>query len=247
LAEDLVRRRVNVIVTPGSTASALAAIAATKTIPIVFETGADPVASGLVPSLNRPGGNVTGISSLNNAVGPKRLEVLKEAVPSLKVVAAIINPAAGAVGERQKLDLQATARQLGLELLVVEASTDPELDTLFPTLRPRAGGLVVIPDAFFISRQEKLAALSLESGMPAIFQNRQFAVAGGLMSYGGDPAETHALAGLYVARILKGEKPADLAVIQGSKVELTINLKTAKAFGIDMPQSLLGRANEVIE
>jgi ABC-type uncharacterized transport system substrate-binding protein len=247
LAEDLVVRRVNVIVTPGSTASALAAVAATKTIPIVFETGADPVASRLVPSLSRPGGNVTGISSLNSVLGPKRLEVLREAVPSAKVVAVLANPATGEIGDRQKLELQSTARQLGLELLVLGAGSDPELDAVFTTLRGRAHGLVIIPDSFFISRQQKLAELSLQNAIPAIFQNRDFAAAGGLMSYGGDPVETHALAGLYVARILKGEKPADLAVIQGSKVELTINLKTAKTFGIDMPLPLLGRANEVIE
>jgi len=169
------------------------------------------------------------------------------AVPSAKVVAAIVNPASGSVAERQKSDLQATARQLGLELLVLEAGSDAELDALFPTLRSRAGGLVVMTDAFLITRQRKLAELARENALPAIFQNREFAVAGGLLSYGGDPAETHALAGLYAARILKGEKPADLPVILGSKVELIVNLKTAKALGMDMPQTLLGRANEVIE
>jgi putative ABC transport system substrate-binding protein len=247
LAADLVRLGVNVIVTPGSTASALAAQAATKTIPIVFETGADPIAAGLVPRLNRPGGNITGVSSLNNQVGPKRLEVLHEAIPFAKVIAVLINPAAGDVAERQKADLQATARMMGLEVVVVEAGTDREIETAFSALKSRAGGVVIIPDAFFISRQQQLATLALQNEMPAIFQNREFAAASGLMSYGGDPAETHRLAGLYVGRILKGEKPADLAVIQAAKVELIINLRTAKTLGIDMPQSLLGRADEVIE
>jgi putative ABC transport system substrate-binding protein len=247
LAADLVRLGVNVIVTPGSTASALAARVATKTIPIIFETGADPVASGLVASLSRPGGNVTGVSSLNNQVGPKRLEVLHEAIPLAKVIAVIVNPAAGDVAERQKVELQATAGMMGLELVVLEARADREIDAAFSTLQRRAGGVVIVPDAFFISRREQLAALALRNAVPAIFQNREFAAAGGLMSYGGDPAETHRLAGLYVGRILKGEKPADLPVIQGTRVELVINLKTAKALNIDMPQSLLGRANEVIE
>ncbi len=242
LAAGLVRRRVNVIVTPGSTAAAQVAIAATSTIPIVFETGADPVVSGLVPSLNRPGGNVTGVSSLNNALGPKRLEVLKAAIPAAKVIAVLVNPAAGDLAARQKADLQMAARKMGLELLVLEASADRDLDTAFSTLQQRgAGGLVVVPDAFFISRGEQLAALALRNAVPAIFQNREFAAAGGLMSYGGDPAETHGLAGMYAGRILKGEKPADLAVIQGSKV------KTAKTLGIDVPSALLGRADEIIE
>jgi putative ABC transport system substrate-binding protein len=247
LAADLVRSRVNVIVTPGSTASALAAKAATKTIPIVFETGADPVAVGLVPSLNRPGGNITGVSSLNNALGPKRLEILNECIPSAKVIAVLVNPAGGNLAEHQKAELQATARIKALELVILEAGTDGEVDTALSTLQRRAGGLVIVPDAFFISRREQLAALTLRSALPSIFQNREFAAAGGLMSYGGDQAETHRLAGLYAGRILKGEKPADLAVIQGAKIELIINLKTAKTLGIDMPQSLLGRANEVIE
>jgi len=247
LAADLVRRRVDVIVTPGSTASALAAQAATKTIPIVFETGADPIASGLVASLNRPGGNITGVTSLNNEVGPKRLEALHEAIPSAKVVAALVNPRAGAVSERQTAELTAAASKMGLELLVLQATDDRALETAFSTVRQRAGAVIIITDAFFISRTEQLAALALKNALPSIFQNRAFAAAGGLMSYGGDPAETHTFAGLYVARILKGEKPADLAVIQGAKVELVINLKTAKSLGIELPQALLARADEVIE
>jgi putative ABC transport system substrate-binding protein len=225
----------------------LAAQAATKTIPIVFETGADPIASGLVASLNRPGGNITGVASLNNEVGPKRLEALHEAIPSAKVIAALVNPAAGAVTEHQTAELEAAAQKMGLELPILQASDDRALETTFSLLKQRAGGLIVVTDAFFISRGEQLAALALRNSVPAIFQNRAFVAAGGLMSYGGDPAETHGLAGLYAARILKGEKPADLAVIQGAKVELIINLKTAKALGINMPQVLLGRANEVIE
>jgi putative ABC transport system substrate-binding protein len=247
LAADLVRRRVDVIVTPGSTASAFAAQAATKTIPIVFETGADPIASGLVASLNRPGGNITGVTSLNNEVGPKRLEALHEAIPSAKVVAALVNPAAGAVSERQTTALAAVASKMGLELLVLQVTDDRALETAFSTVRQRASAVIIITDAFFLSRTERLAALTLKNAMPSIFQNRAFAAAGGLMSYGGDPAETHALAGLYVARILKGAKPADLPVIQGTKAELVINLKTAKALGIELPQALLARADEVIE
>lgn len=248
LAAELVSRGVNVIVTPASAPAALAAQAATKTIPIVFETGADPVTIGLVASLNRPGGNITGVTASSFALGPKRLEVLHEVVPSARLIAALVNPAAGDIAERQKQDLQAAARTMGLELLVLQAGADRDLDTAFLTLlQKRAGGLVIIPEVFSNSRREQLAALTLRHAVPAIFQSREFVAAGGLLSYGGDVAETHHLAGVYTGRVLKGEKPADLPVIQGTKAELIINLKTAKALGIDMPPALLGRADEVIE
>jgi putative ABC transport system substrate-binding protein len=248
LAADLVSRGVNVIVTPASAPAALAAQAATKTIPIVFETGADPVTIGLVASLSRPGGNITGVTASSFALGPKRLEVLHEVVPSAGLIAALVNPAAGDIAERQMQDLQAAARTMGLELLVLQAGADGDLDAVFSSLlQKRAGGLVIIPEVFSNSRREQIAALSLRHAVPAIFQSREFAAAGGLLSYGGNISETHHLAGVYTGRILKGEKPADLPVIQGTKAELIINLKTAKALGIDMPPALLGRAEEVIE
>jgi putative tryptophan/tyrosine transport system substrate-binding protein len=248
LVADLVSRGVNVIVTPGSGSAALAALAASRTIPIVFETGVDPVAMGLVTSLNRPGYNVTGVTSLNLAFGPKRLEVLHEVVPLAKLIAGLVNPAAGDSVERPKQDLQTAARSMGLELLVLQAVAERDIDLAFSTLlEQRAGGLVIIPDAFLISRREQLATLSLRHGVPAISQGREFAAAGGLMSYGGDVAETHRLAGIYTGRVLKGEKPADLPVIQGTKAELIINLKTAKTLGLDVPPALLARADEVIE
>ncbi len=248
LAADLVRRRVNVIFAPGSTPAAWAAKAATQTIPIVFENGADPVSEGLVASWNRPGGNVTGVSSLNNLLAPKRLEVLHETLPSMKLVAALFNPLGGKAVEHQKDDLQKAASALGLELVVVTAINDHELEPAFSTYRQRrAGGMVIMSEALYFGHMEQLGELTLRYEVPAIFQNREFAAAGGLMSYGGDVAETHALAGQYVGRILKGAKPADLAVIQGSKVELIINLKSAKTLGIAMPSVLLGRADEIIE
>ena len=248
LVAELVSRNVNVIVTPGSAPAALAAQAATKTIPVVFETGADPVTIGLVASLNRPGGNITGITAWSFALGPKRLEALHEAIPSAKLIAGLINPAAGELAERQKQELQAAASKMGLELLLLHAGSDAELEPVFLSLvQHRAGGLVVMPEVFSNSRREQIAALAVRHAVPAIFQSREFAAAGGLMSYGGDIAETHRLAGQYAGRILKGEKPAELAVIQGTKAELIVNLKTAKALGIEMPTSLLARANEVIE
>jgi putative ABC transport system substrate-binding protein len=248
LAAELVRLPVAVIVTPGSAPAALVAKAATTTIPIVFETGADPVAIGLVASLNQPGGNITGITALSFQLGPKRLEVLHEAVPTANPVAVLVNPTAGDVAERQTKDLQNAARQFGLELVILHASSDAELDTAFSTLHEKhAGGLVVIPEVFTNSRIEQIAALALRHAVPAIFQTPGFTAAGGLMSYGGNLVETHRLAGTYTGKILKGARPADLPVIQGTKVELIVNMKTAKALGIAVPLSLLGRADEVIE
>jgi putative tryptophan/tyrosine transport system substrate-binding protein len=248
MAADLVRREVAVIVVPGSAAAALAVKAATTKIPVVFETGADPVEIGLVPNLNHPGGNVTGISALSFESGPKRLEFLHEALPAVKTFAVLANPTAGSVVARQVSDLQGAASKLGVELLIVNASTDRDLDEIFVGLQGNhTGGLVVIPDVFTLSHPEQIAALASRYKMPAIFTQRAFPTAGGLMSYGGYITETHRLAGIYAGRILKGEKPADLPVMQGTKVELIVNLKTAKALGIDMPPSLLGRADEVIE
>jgi putative ABC transport system substrate-binding protein len=248
LAAELVSRNVAVLVTPGSAPAALVAKNATTTIPVVFETGADPVAIGLVPSLNRPGGNVTGVTALSFELGPKRLEVLHETLPAANPIAVLVNPTAGDIAERQTKDMQAAARKLGLELLLLQTSSDQELDTAFSVMQEKhAGGLVVIPDVFINSRIEQIATLALRTRVPAIFQTPQFTTAGGLMSYGGNIVETHRLAGIYTGRILKGEKPADLPVIQATKVELVINMKTAKALGLTVPLSLLGRADQVIE
>jgi putative ABC transport system substrate-binding protein len=245
LAADLVRAQVAVIA--ANTPAALPAKAATTTIPIVFLTAANPVEAGLVASLNRPGGNLTGVSVLNVELGPKRLELLHELVPSASIVALLINPTHPAAETLSK-DLHAAARTLGLELLVLHASTEHDFDTVFATLaQVRAGALVIGPDPLFVSQSEQLAALTVHHAVPAIFQYRAFAAAGGLMSYGGELTEPYRQVGVYTGRILKGEKPADLPVQQVTKVELIINLKTARALGLTVPLPLLGRADEVIE
>ena len=245
LAADLVRRQVTVIV--ANNPAALAAKAATTTIPIVFTIGVDPVAAGLVASLNRPGGNLTGVTSLNVELGPKRLELMHELVPTATIMALLVNPTSPSA-ETQLRDVQAAARTLGLQLHVLHASTERDLDTVFANLvQLRTGGLVIGADAFFNSRSEQLAALAVRHAVPAIFQFREFAAAGGLMSYGGSLADLYRQSGVYTGRILKGEKPADLPVQQVTKVELIINLKTAKALGLTFPLALLGRADEVIE
>ena len=247
LAADLVGRQVAVIVAPGGAPGALAAKSATTTIPIVFEMGADPIAIGLVGNLNRPGGNLTGVSSLNVQVTPKRLEILHEAVPTAAEVAVLVNPTSP-TADSQLRNLQTAARALGLQLHVLHASTERDFDTVFATLlQLRAGGLVVSSDGFFATHSEQLAALTIRHAVPAIHQSRDFTIAGGLMSYAGSFAESHRQAGVYTGRILKGEKPADLPVQQVTKVELFINLKAANALGITFPLSLLGRADEVIE
>ena len=246
LAADLVRRQVTVIATSGN-ASALAAKTATATIPIVFLTGADPVQAGLVASLSRPGGNLTGVTSLGVELGPKRLELLHELVPAATTIAVLVNPA-NRSAEIQVRDMQAAALTLGLELHILQASTEREIDAAFATLtRLRAGALVISPEAFFNSRSEQLAALTVRHAVPAIYTYREFAAAGGLMSYGGSITDSYRQAGIYVGRILKGEKPADLPVQQSAKVELIVNMKTAKALGLTVPFALLGRADEVIE
>jgi len=228
-------------------AAALAAKSATATIPIVFETGVDPVASGLVASLRRPQGNITGVTSLNVEVGPKRPELLHELVPMAMVVAVLVNPTNPNV-ETVTRDVHGAARTLGLELHVLHASSERDFDPAFATLvQLRAGGLVVGPDPFFITRSEQLAALTVRHAVPSIFHSREFAVAGGLMSYGGSVAESHRQAGIYTGRVLKGDKPTDLPVQAPVKYELAINLKAAKALGLDVPPTVLARADEVIE
>jgi putative ABC transport system substrate-binding protein len=247
LVAQLVNRQAAVIVAAGGTPSALAAKAATASVPIVFGTGADPVAIGLVASLNRPGGNVTGVTSLSVEVGPKRLELVRELLPSATIMAVLVNPATPALAEPFTRALQAAAGALGLQLHVLHASREDDFDTVFATLAQlRAGALIIAPDNFFTARIKQLAALSLRHAVPAIYQY-EFAAAGGLMSYGSSETEYYRLVGIYAGKILKGEKPADLPVQQSTKVELIINLRTAKALGLAVPMSLLGRADEVIE
>jgi putative ABC transport system substrate-binding protein len=246
LAADLVRRQVTVIVTYG-TAATQSAKAATTTIPIVFETGSDPVALGLIRSLNRPGGNLTGMTSLNTEVGPKRLELLHETVPAATLIGLLLNPTYP-LTEAFLRDQQAAARILGLRLHVLYASAERDFDAAFATLvQVRAGGLLIGPDAFINSRSEQLAALALRHAVPTSFQFRDGPAAGGLMSYGGSIRDAYRHAGGYTGRILKGEKPADLPVQQITKLDLVINLKTAKALGLEVPPSLLALADEVIE
>jgi putative ABC transport system substrate-binding protein len=247
MVADLVHRRVAVIAAT-TTPAALAAKAATTTIPIVFETGGDPVKLGLVASLNRPGGNVTGVTQTNVETVPKRLQFLHELLPTARIMALLVNPAEPALAEVYTKEVQAAARALGLELHVLNASTERDFDGVFAKLiQLRAGGLVIGPGAFFTSRSEHLGALTFRNAVPAIYHTREFAVAGGLLSYGAALADAYRLTGNYTGRVLKGEKPADLPVQQATKVELYINLKTAKALGVNVPNTLIGRADEVIE
>jgi ABC-type uncharacterized transport system substrate-binding protein len=244
---DLVHRQVAVIAAT-STEVAIAAKAANTTIPVVFETASDPIRLGLVAHLNRPGGNVTGITSVNVEIAPKRLQLLHELVPTASAIALLVNPANPRVAEINTEMFQTAARALGLELHVLNASTERDFDEAFAkVIQLRAGGLVIGPESVITSRSEQLAALSVRHAVPAIYHNRNFAAAGGLLSYGGDTGDAYRLAGIYVGRVLKGEKPADLPVQQATKVELYINLKTAKALGLTIPNTLIGRANEVFE
>jgi len=248
LATDLVGRRVSVIAATGGGASPLAAKAATATIPIVFVAGdLDPVNSGLVTSLNRPGGNITGVMLLLTVLGAKRLELLRQLVPNAAVVGVLINPNnPGAAAETK--DLREAARVLGIELHVLSASTDGDLDTAFATfVQRRVGALLIGNDSFFISRREPIVAMAAHHAIPAMYFVREFAAAGGLISYGTSNVDAYRLVGIYVGRILKGVKPADLPIIQPTKFDLVINLKTAKALALDVPDRLLALANEVID
>jgi putative ABC transport system substrate-binding protein len=247
LAADLVRRQVSVIAATAGTRPAQSAKAATTTIPIVFSLGGDPVGLGLVGSFNRPEGNLTGVTTLTGELGPKRLELLRELVPAATSVAVLVNPANSNVATFSR-DIQAAARTLGLQLNLLNASSERDFDAVFASLdQLRAAALLIGADPFFTSRSEQLAALTVRHGMRTIYQGREFAAAGGLMSYGGSFAESYSRAGVYTGRILKGEKPADLPVMQITKIELIINLKTAKTLGITVPLRLLTRADEVIE
>ena len=248
LAADLVGRQVTVIAAPGSTPAALAAKTATTMIPIVFEIASDPVELGLVASLARPGGNITGVTSLNAEVGPKRLELLHELVPTANVVGLLVNPTNPNLAEPTTKNLHAAARTLGLQLHVLHASTERDFDTVFATLvQLRAGALVIGADPFFSSRLEQLASLTVRHAVPTVYQTREFTAAGGLMSYGANFTDTFRAAGVYTGRILKGDKPADLPVQQTTKVELFLNLRTAKVLGLEVPRTLVARADEVIE
>jgi putative tryptophan/tyrosine transport system substrate-binding protein len=245
LAADLVRRRVAVIVVNGT--AALAAKAATTTIPIVFVTGADPVALGLVASLNRPGANVTGIANLAGELAPKQLQLLRQLIPTAVVFGILVDPAFPST-QSQIADLQAAARTLGLELIVENARTDSDLETAFATFsQQNVGAVLAGVSTLFNRRTEQLAAVAARHALPAMFPFREFALAGGLMSYGSSVGYLYRQVGIYTGRILKGEKPADLPVQQVTKIDLVINRKTAKALGLTIPETLLATADEVIE
>jgi putative ABC transport system substrate-binding protein len=247
LAADLVRRNVAVIVAAG-TNSAIAAKAATSTIPVVFGIGGDPVNLGLVASLNRPGGNLTGVFGLVSQLELKRLELLHELVPTATSFALLVNPAGRVQAEQDLRDVQVAAHTLGLQIHVLNASTEREINMAFPMLvQLHAGGLLIIGDNFFNNRIEQLAALAISHAVPVIYASREFAAVGGLMSYGPSLADNMHLVGVYTGRILKGEKATDLPVQQSTKVELVINLKTARALGITVPLTLRAFATEVIE
>jgi putative tryptophan/tyrosine transport system substrate-binding protein len=247
MAADLADRQVAVIAAT-STPAALAAKVATATIPIVFETGGDPVQLGLVESLSRPGGNATGITTLNLEVAPKRLEVLREVLPTARVIALLVNLTEPTIAETTASQVLAVGRTFGLEVHVLNASSAEDFDAVFAKLAGlRADGLVIGGGPFFTSYREQLAAMTLRHGVPTVFQYREFAAAGGLLSYGSDIADSYRLAGVYAGRILRGEKPANLPVQQATKVELYINMKTARAFGITIPLPLSGRADEIFE
>ena len=247
LAADLVRRHVAVIAAGGTAAPALAAKAATSTIPIVFQTGSDPVKDGLVASLNRPGGNVTGVSRMSFTLAPKRLELLHELVPKATAIAFLVNPA-NPVAASQIQEIREPARSLGLRVHVLEASSERQIEIAFETLtQQRAGALLIANDTFLSGQRELFIALAARHAVPVTYPGREAVAAGGLMSYDASAEDSFRQVGTYVGRILKGEKPADLPVLQPTKFELAINVKTAKTLGLDVPPMLIARADEVIE
>ena len=247
LVADLVQRQVAVIVTIGGNPSALTAKAATATIPIVFMTGSDPVRSGLVSSLHRPGGNITGVAALLEELEPKRLELLRELRPNANTIAVLVNPK-HPDAESQVNDIRSAARGVGQEIVVLNASTVRDIDAAFATLaQMRADALLVATDAFFFTRVQQFVVLTARHAIPTIFWRREFATAGGLMSYGTNIDEVYRLAAVYAGRILKGEKPSDLPIQLSTKFELVINLTMVRALGLDVPPALLARADEVIE
>jgi len=245
LAADLIRRPVAAIV--GDNISAIAAKAASRTVPIVFATGGDPVRSGLVPSLNRPGGNVTGVSFFSGVLGAKRLELLRQLAPGATTIAMLANPDTP-TAEVERRDVQAAAQTVGRQLIILNAKSDRDIEIAFATIVQRgAGALLVGASAFLNSRKEGIVALAARHALPAIYFQREAVVAGGLMSYGTSITDAYRQAGIYAARIVKGEKPADLPVMQPTKFEFVLNLKTAKALGLKVPPTLLALADDVIE
>jgi putative ABC transport system substrate-binding protein len=247
LAAELVQRQVTVIAATGGDSAALAAKAATKTIPIVFNSGGDPVKSGLVPSLHRPGGNMTGVSRIGSDILLKRLELLAEVVPTASAIAFLVNPTMQTLEPRIK-EVRAAIQRLGRQIELLRASNDRELEAVFADVpRSKAGAMLIVNESFFNTRSAKMGALSLQYRVPSIFQNREFAAAGGLMSYGASLADAYRLVGNYVGRVLKGEKPADLPVQQQSKIDFYLNLRTARAFGLPVPLPVTALADEIFE
>jgi putative tryptophan/tyrosine transport system substrate-binding protein len=247
MAADLIGRKVAAILVGGNAPGVRAVMAATQTIPIVFTTGTDPVAAGLVASLNRPGGNATGATFIGSELMPKQLELLREVIPTANRIALLVNPNNPVTSQQAIEGAQAASRRLGLEIVVVNAGTEAEIETAFASAVQQRATAITASDALFASRREQLAALGLRHKLPTIFGERESTAAGTLMSYGADIPDTYRQAGIYVGRILKGEKPADLPVIRPTKFELVINLKTAKAIGLTIPESVLLRADRVIE
>jgi putative tryptophan/tyrosine transport system substrate-binding protein len=248
MAADLVSRNVAAILVGGSVPGVRAVIAATRTIPIVFTTGSDPVANGLVASLNRPGGNATGVTFIGGQLVPKKLELLHEAIPTATKIVLLVNPNNPVTLQEATLGAQAATRRLGLDVILLNARTDNEIETAFATAVQQGAGAVTLGnDAYISSRRELIAALALRHALPTMTEERQAVIAGMLMSYGANIADMYRQAGIYVARILKGEKPADLPVMQPTRFELIVNVKTAKAIGLTIPETFLVRADEVIE
>jgi putative ABC transport system substrate-binding protein len=248
LAADLVERKVSVIFASGSTVGLRAAMSATKSIPIAFITGGDPVAAGYVASLNRPGGNATGLSLMNTELQPKRLELIREMIPSSAKIALLVNPNNPTIAQEGVRSATPAARRLGLEIVVVNGGSESEIERAFATAKQeRAAAVLEGADAFFIDGRDQIAALGLRYAMPTFAADRESAAAGVLIVYGAKTSEIYRQAGIYVGRILKGEKPGDLPVQQPTTFELIINLKTAKAIGLAIPESFLARADEVIE